>query len=219
MASPLAAVPLFVSLDATRLDVLAARSTSRAVAAGDVVAVCGAPADHLIVVETGALTATREHVDGRRLRLGEFPAPCAVDKVAVLDGGGYSATWIATVPSAVLLVPASAVRAVVEDVPAVRRHVLAHLAGQVRERQDDLVRTAFGDAVTRTAGWLVRAAAGAGTRVELPGAQQGLAETIGVTRVSVNRALRTLAGEGLVLVEPGAVRILAPELLARRAAI
>ncbi|MBP2324554.1 DNA-binding GntR family transcriptional regulator [Kibdelosporangium banguiense] len=38
-----------------------------------------------------------------------------------------------------------------------------------------------------------------------------------MTRVSVNRALRTLAGEGLVRVEPGAVNILAPELLVLRA--
>jgi CRP/FNR family transcriptional regulator len=37
-----------------------------------------------------------------------------------------------------------------------------------------------------------------------------------MTRVSVNRALRKLATDGLVRVEPGAVIILAPELLALR---
>jgi len=51
----------------------------------------------------------------------------------------------------------------------------------------------------------------------LPGAQQGLAERIGMTRVSVNRALRTLAREGLVRVGPSAVTVLAPELLVLRA--
>ncbi|HYQ62645.1 helix-turn-helix domain-containing protein [Actinophytocola sp.] len=49
------------------------------------------------------------------------------------------------------------------------------------------------------------------------GAQQGLAEALGLTRVSVNRALGTLADEGLVAVEPGAVVVLAPELLTLRA--
>jgi CRP/FNR family transcriptional regulator len=53
--------------------------------------------------------------------------------------------------------------------------------------------------------------------VVLPGAQAGLAETLGVSRVSVNRALGALARAGLVRVEPGAVVILAPAPLARRA--
>lgn len=217
MVSRLAEVPLLATLDAARLDALDARSTTRVVTAGAVVALRGAPAEHLIVVETGALTATREHADGRRLRLGEFAAPCAVDKVAVLDGLGHSATWLAAVDSTLRLVPAAELRAVVDDVPAARRHVLTHLAGELRARQDELADTVFADAVTRTAGWLVRAAARSGNRVVLPGAQQGLAEAVGVSRVSVNRALRTLSREGLVQVEPGAVRIIAPELLARRA--
>jgi CRP/FNR family transcriptional regulator, cyclic AMP receptor protein len=101
--------------------------------------------------------------------------------------------------------------------PAARRHVLAHRARRVRDQQDDLVLASLADAATRTAAWLVRAAAVGGSRVVVPGAQRGLAEAIGMTRVSVNRALRTLAADGLVRVEPGAVVLLAPELLALRA--
>ncbi|MFI5612034.1 Crp/Fnr family transcriptional regulator [Amycolatopsis sp. NPDC051903] len=213
----LATVPLFATLDAGRRARLAAGSVVRAVAAGEVVAPRGRPARHLIVVEAGLLTATHETEDGRRLRLGEFPAPCAVDKAAVLDGGRHTATWSAATRATVRLVPASAVLAVVDDVPAARRHVLVHLARHLREQQENLALTSFADATTRTAAWLVRTAAGTGSRVVLPGAQHGLAEAIGTTRVSVNRALKTLAAEELVRVEPGAVVILAPELLARRA--
>ena len=130
------------------------------------------------------LAAVHETEDGRRRRLGEFAAPCAVDKTAVLDGGGHTATWLTSARSRLRFVPAAEFRALV-DVASVRDHVLAHLAGQLRDRQDGLV--------------------------------LGLAETLGLTRVSVNRALRTLAGEGLVRVEPGAVVVLAPELLTLRA--
>lgn len=214
----LAAVPLFTGVDRDRLDRLAARSTARQVAAGTVVALRGQPAERLIVVASGALLATHETAGGRRLRLGEFGGPCAVDKVAVLDGRGYSATWQAASPSRLRLVPAAALLDLLDDVPAVRRHVLAHLSRQVRERQDELVHVAFSGAVERTAGWLVRAVERAGTTVRLPGGQEGLAEAIGMTRVSVNRALRELARDGLVRVEPGAVVVLAPELLAGRAA-
>lgn len=71
--------------------------------------------------------------------------------------------------------------------------------------------------MTRVAGWLVHRAAEEGVRVVLPGAQQGLADTLGVSRVTVNRALSSLARDGLIRTEPGAVTILAPELLTRRA--
>jgi CRP/FNR family transcriptional regulator len=213
----LAAVPFLGTLTRPRLARLAAVSFVRTVPEGRVVALRGEASTHLLVVETGALTAIRDTAAGQRLRLGEFPAPCAVEKAAVLDGNGYTATWVAATVSRIRSVPAREVLAAVDDVPAARRHVLAHLAFRLRESSDELVSAHFTDAATRTAAWLVRAAGRTGPRVVLPGAQHGLAEAIGVTRVSVNRSLRTLASEGLIRVEPGAVVITAPELLARRA--
>ncbi len=208
----LADVPLLAQVAPAHLDHLAAVSPPRELAPNTVVAVRGEPARHLVVVETGALTAVHETETGHRRRLGEFPAPCAVDKAAVLDGGGHTATWLTTTRSRLRLIPAAEFLALV-DVPSVRRHVFRHLAGQLRRSQEDTVLTSYTDATTRVATWLVRAATG---RVPLPGAQQGLAETLGLTRVSVNRALRRLADEGLVRVEAGAVVVLAPELLAHR---
>jgi CRP/FNR family transcriptional regulator, cyclic AMP receptor protein len=208
----LADVPLFAALDQASLDRLAIVSPLREVEADTVVAVRGVPARHLVVAETGGLSAVHETEAGQRRRLGEFAAPCAVDKAAVLDGGGHTATWVTTARSRLRFVPATEFLALV-DVPSVRAHVFTKLAGQLRSQQEDLVLTSFADATTRVAAWLVRAAT---PRVRLPGAQQGLAETLGLTRVSVNRALRTLTSEGLVRVEPGTVVVLAPELLTLR---
>jgi CRP/FNR family transcriptional regulator len=220
----LAAVPLFAGLDRQRLARLAGRSTVLTLAAGSVVALRGQVADRLIVVESGTVSAVRETAGGQRLRLGEFAAPCAVDKSAVLDAAGHTATWLAATRVRLRLVPASELFALVEDVATLRRHVLRVLARQVRDRQDELVAGRLADTTARTAAWLVRAAGrgsrpdrSGGRRVILPGAQQGLAEAIGASRVSVNRALRSLARDGLVRTEPGAVVILAPELLAQRA--
>jgi CRP/FNR family cyclic AMP-dependent transcriptional regulator len=212
----LADVPLLATLDRARLDRIVAAAPARTVPAGAVLAVRGEPATHLHVIETGEVVAIRETASGRRLRLGEFPAPCAVDKSAVLDGGGHTATWVARNRCRVRRLPAAEFLALLDDVPAARRHVLTHLARRLRHQQDDIVLASFADAVTRTAAWLVRAAASGGERIVVAGAQEGLAEAIGMTRVSVNRALRTLATDGLVRVEPGAVIVLAPELLALR---
>jgi CRP/FNR family transcriptional regulator, cyclic AMP receptor protein len=94
---------------------------------------------------------------------------------------------------------------------------LAHLAQRVRTQQQDLVLASLADVTTRTAAWLIRKASRSGTTITLPGAQQELAEEIGATWVSVNRALRALANEGLLQIRPCAVNILAPEILASRA--
>jgi CRP/FNR family transcriptional regulator, cyclic AMP receptor protein len=209
----LADVPLFTALSADVLDHLAAMSPPRTVPARTVVALRGEPARYLLVAESGGLTAVHETESGHRRRLGDFPAPCAVDKAAVLDGAGHTATWITTAASRLRLVPATEFLALV-NVPEIRAHVFTQLATQLRAAQTDLVLTSFADAPTRVAAWLVRAAT---PRVPLPGAQQGLAEALGLTRVSVNRALRTLTGEGLIQVERGTVLVLAPELLTLRA--
>jgi CRP/FNR family cyclic AMP-dependent transcriptional regulator len=206
-------VPLFAPLPPAALDHLAAVSPLRTVPTDTVVALRGAPARHLVVAETGGLTAVHETASGHRRRLGEFPAPCAVDKAAVLDNAGHTATWITTSTSRLRLIPAPEFLTLV-NVPEVRTHVFTQLASQLRATQADLVLTSFADAPTRVAAWLVHAAA---PNVPLPGAQQGLAETLGLTRVSVNRALRTLTTEGLIRVERSTVRILAPELLTLRA--
>lgn len=136
----------------------------------------------------------------------------------MLDAGGHTATWSAATRARLRFLPAHDLLAPIDDVPAARRHVLIHLARDLRDQQDDLVCASFADATTRTAAWLLRAAGrSATTTVVLPGAQQGLAEAIGASRVSVNRALRTLTTEGIIRVEPSVVTILASELLAHRA--
>lgn len=207
-------LPLLETLDPERRERLLAKAPTRTVEAGDTVAVRGEPATALIIVETGGLTAVHETAQGHRRRLGEFPAPCAVDKAAVLDGGGHTATWLATSRSRLRLLPAAELLALIDDVPEARRHVLRHLAGRLRDQQDDLVAASYADVEARIAAWLVRAAT---TRVLLPGAQQGLAESIGASRVTVNRALQKLAEDGLITVEPGTVTVINPELLVRRA--
>lgn len=115
------------------------------------------------------------------------------------------------------LLPAGELFALIDEVPAVRRHVLAYLAGQVDRRQEDLVRAAFDDGITRVARWLLRSARRSGPRVVLLGGQEGLADALGVTRVSVNRALQVLVRERLINVEPGAVTVLEARRLADRA--
>ncbi|WP_460358492.1 Crp/Fnr family transcriptional regulator [Actinoallomurus acanthiterrae] len=53
--------------------------------------------------------------------------------------------------------------------------------------------------------------------VSLPGSQQALADLLGVTRVTINRALARLQHDGLIELHRRTIVILAPELLELRA--
>jgi CRP/FNR family transcriptional regulator, cyclic AMP receptor protein len=198
------AVPMFAGLDDRRMTALRARAGVRHLDAGATVARRSEPARHLIVVEDGTLVATRDTAHGRRLRLGEHRGPCAVDKAAVLDGGGYTATWVAATPARVRLLPAVEFRRLLDEVPAVRRHVLRHLAAQVRQRQDGLVEAQSTGAAARIAGWLARQP---GDLVPLP-SQEQLGEALGASRVTVNRVLRRLHTDGVIRLERGRVVVL-----------
>jgi CRP/FNR family transcriptional regulator len=94
-------------------------------------------------------------------------------------------------------------------------HVLRYLAHQVGQGRAALAARATGSALTRLAHWLLTASGpGARPTVRLPAGQQGLAEELGLSRVTVNRALQQLARAGAVGLRPGAIIVLDPAELA-----
>ncbi|TLS42777.1 Crp/Fnr family transcriptional regulator [Streptomyces montanus] len=211
-------MPLLASLPDTSLRHLWAVSSPRTVPAGQVLRTVGDPAAHLILLLRGRVAAGTVTGTGRVLRFGEWAAPCALDKIAVIDGGGHTATLTALTPCGVRTLPRDHFLALVDDVSSVRAHVLRVLAGHARRQQERLTATATLPAEARLAAWLLdRAADTRSRRVPLPGSQQALADLLGVTRVTVNRALARLRRDVLIEVERGTVVILAPELLELRA--
>ncbi|WP_310591792.1 Crp/Fnr family transcriptional regulator [Streptomyces resistomycificus] len=71
----------------------------------------------------------------------------------------------------------------------------------------------------RLAGWLLERTAADRQPVPLPGGQRELADLLGVTHVTVNRALSRLRQDGLIRwAGDGRIEVTAPELLALRAA-
>jgi CRP/FNR family transcriptional regulator len=232
-------VPLFAGLDDARLRAVLDGSTPRRYRPGQPLWHAGDAADRLAILLAGRVAATAVTAAGRTLRFGEWAAPCALDKVAVIDAGGHTATFVAQTPCRVRLLPRDRFLALVDTAPAVRRHVLQLLARQARDQQRRWA-GGTGSAQARLAAWLLtEAGTPAGPRedagrtgtpaddpgdrpapgvvVALPDSQQVLAELLGLTRVTVNRELSRLRRDGLIAVDGGTVRILAPELLTRRA--
>lgn len=214
----LAGIPLLAALADDRLRELWTASLARSYATGQVLRNAGDPATHLMLLLRGRVAATATTSAGRVIRFGEFGAPCALDKIAVIDGRGHTAAFTALTPCAVRNLPRDRFHALLEGVPSARRHVLRVLAEHVRRQQRQYAAVATLRTEARLAAWLLeQAAAAADCRVTLPGSQESLADLLGVTRVTVNRALTRLRRDGLIAVRLRRVDILAPEVLRLRA--
>ncbi|WLW54594.1 Crp/Fnr family transcriptional regulator [Streptomyces sp. YU58] len=210
-------VPLFAALPDGDLGALWSASVPRRYDSGETLRVQGAPAHHLLVLLEGRTAASATTAGGRVVGFGTWAAPCALDKVALLDGAGHTATYTAVSPCTVRAVPRARFTALLDDSAAVRAHVFRLLAAQARAQQDRLTDTVALPCEARLAAWLLERQATAG-EVDLPGGQRELADLLGVTRVTVNRALSRLRHDGLIRwTDPGRIRIVAPELLALRA--
>lgn len=215
-------VPLFAGLDDDRLSALWELSVPRRYAVGEILRAQSAPAGHLLVLLVlldGRASASATAAGGHLVRFGAWQGPCTLDKVALLDRAGHTATFTALTPCAVRAVPRAKFLALPDDSAAVRAHVLRLLAAQAREQRHRLTDAGSLPTEARLAAWLLKQLADNG-RVSMPGGQRELAELLGVTRVTVNRALSRLRRDGLIgpAARDGGVAVLAPELLALRAA-
>ncbi len=135
----------------------------------------------------------------------------------MIDGRGHTATFTAETEVHVRALARDALLALIDDAATVRGHVLRILAAEARRQQERVVDAVL-PAQARLAAWLLRAADQAGI-VRLPDSQQQLAELLGLTRVTVNRALGTLRRDGLIEHDrrTGLLKLPAPELLHLRA--
>jgi CRP/FNR family transcriptional regulator, cyclic AMP receptor protein len=210
-AADLARVPMLARSPAEQLRDLAAALPVRHFTAGSVLLRQGAPAAHLLIMLEGQASAVVDHRAGDRSRYPLMTGPCVIDKAAVLAAGPYPATWVATAPGRALILSARAFWTLLRRQPQVREHVLRYLAREVGQSRDALTARASVPPVSRLAHWLLAASASGTTpTVCLPAGQQGLAEELGLSRVTINRALRQLASAGIVSVRPRAIVVLNP---------
>lgn len=217
LATPadLTRVPMLSQVTGERLSQLAQAHPVRHFAAGSVLLHQGAPATHLLIMLDGQASAVVHHPAGSRSRYPLMAGPCVIDKAAVLAARTYPATWVAITPGRALTLSAPTFWALLRHQPQMREHVLRYLAHQVAQSRDALAARAADTTISRLAHWLLTASAsGATPTVYLPAGQQGLAEELGLSRVTINRALQQLARAGIISVHPRAIVVLDPAKLA-----
>jgi len=200
--SALAACPVLAGLAPEVMSALAGRSRSRELTAGGVLFGAGDPADAVFVVASGSIVARVVTERGAVADLSVARPPELIGHVDVMAGDVRSCHAVAVEPATVVVVPASAVEEMLHASPATLRALAADLARIVRLQCDAAART-LDTAPVRLATLLLDIARGGADRVDFDGPQTLLAQRIGVTRQTFNRALHALADRGLVELVPG----------------
>lgn len=219
----LARCPLFEHADGEMLGTLAGQLRRRRFRRNEVIFHQGDPGDSLHVVAEGAVKIVLPSAEGEEaiiatLRQGDF-----FGELALLDGAPRSATATALEPTDTLMLPRSVLIEALDSVPGLRDALLAGVAYELRRLTGHVHELHFLDLAGRLAARLTSLARearpeGEGEiRLDWPFTQSDLASMIGGTRQSVNRLLRDLEVEGLIVIGQDELVIRDLAGLARRA--
>lgn len=158
----------------------------------------------LLVVVSGLVEISRTSEDGRKHLLGFLGAGAVAPLVRLLEDVPLGYDYHAHAAADVVVLPCSAMFAVLADEPILWRDIA--LLGLRRQRDSiaALHEQALGSTRRRIAGTLLTLARDTGTplrdgavlRIGLT--QTDLATMLGLSRQTLNKALRELAGEGVV---------------------
>ena len=196
---------LFRGLDDEALAQVGAAGRWRTYRRGQYIWYQGDPGDALLVVGEGRVKVVFGSEGGEEAVLVTAGGGEVLGEIALLDGGGRSASVVAVEPTTGLLLTRATVLEAMGRHPVVLEAMLRNVGGLVRrltEQAGDLV---FLDLGGRVAKLLLRLA---GDRAEATDvvldtglSQSELAAMVGATRPAVNRVLRLFVARGLIGVD------------------
>jgi CRP/FNR family cyclic AMP-dependent transcriptional regulator len=194
--SSLASIPALRGLAPGALEALAGQTFPARFTAGAVLRPAGTVARSVVLLLSGTVVATHGSSTGAQMWPERWIAPAIVDKPAVLDGRPAATGLLATTAVSVRLLPRTGFLRLLEEQESVRRHVLAQLARDAMTGRRRLAQAVTLPAVAQVAAWLSEQ--NPDQPVAWRGSQEHLARVLGLSRVTVNRALALLTRAGAV---------------------
>ncbi len=183
----------------------------------------GDPDDSLFLVRSGKVKLSRRGRDGRENLLSVNGPADVFGELSVFDPCPRTATATALTDARLSALGAADFRSWLARHPACAEQVLRMLARRVRRTHDALADLVFTDVPGRVAKALLGLAERFGTaepdgvRVPHDLTQDELAQLVGASRETVNKALADFTARGWLVVMPRTVVVLDAERLARRA--
>jgi CRP/FNR family transcriptional regulator, cyclic AMP receptor protein len=206
IASTLRQTPLLASLNDPELGLVAARSSTRSYAAGELLFSEGEPCRGLYVVMSGRIRIFKSSRSGREQVLAIEGAGSSVAELPVFDGGDYPASALAIEPSEIILILREDLRALCLESPELSLKLLQVVGSRLRQLVAIIEELSFTTLRGRLISWLLRTAKktgkvnGESVSFELGVTHQEIASQIGTVRELVSRNMARLQAEGLIQV-------------------
>ncbi len=215
--------PLFSALDAEAAVALRASMVETLAPRGTIIFNEGEIGDHMYVIVGGKIKLGHASSDGRESLLAVLGPGEIFGELSLFDPGPRTATATALTDARVLALGNTSLHPWLAGRPEVAEALLAALARRLRRTNDALADLVFSDVPGRVAKALLELADkfGAwheeGTLVKHDMTQEELAQLVGASRETVNKALADFTQRGWIRVDQREVLLLSVDRLARRA--
>jgi CRP/FNR family cyclic AMP-dependent transcriptional regulator len=215
--------PLFTALDDEAADALLESMSNLSLGRAEVLFREGDPGRSLYVIVDGKIKLGRTSPDGRENLLAILGPGEMFGELSVFDPGPRNATATAVAETSLVELGSDQLNAWLFGRPAVAQQLLSALARRLRRTNEALADLIFSDVPGRVAKALLDLAERFGQRTE-EGilvahdlTQEELAQLVGASRETVNKALADFAARNWIRLEARAVVLLDVERLRKRA--
>jgi CRP/FNR family transcriptional regulator, cyclic AMP receptor protein len=181
--------------------------------------------DRLYIIVSGKVKLARRSPDGRHQLLTVVGPSDVFGVASTLDGGPRTASAAAMTEVCAVSMDRDAIHAWIATRPEAAEQLLALLARRLRRSDTDLTDLISIDGPGRVAGQLLALAQRFGTcddgelRITPDLTQEEIAQLIGSSRETVNKALGSFANRGWIRIVGKSVLICEPERLAQRVSV
>ncbi|MDX1892154.1 Crp/Fnr family transcriptional regulator [Mycolicibacterium sp. 050158] len=190
---------------------------------GHTIFVEGEPGDRLYIIVSGKVKIVRGSSDGRENLLTVLGPSDMFGELAIFDPGPRTSSVTTITQVRAVSMDRDALRSWIAGRPEIAEQLLRVLARRLRRTNNNLGDLIFTDVPGRVAKQLLAlvqrfgAQEGNALRVTHDLTQEEIAQLVGASRETVNKALADFSQRGWVRVEGKSVLILDPERLAKRA--
>jgi len=215
--------PLFRSLDDEAASSLRSSMSTVRLRRGQALFHEGDSGDKLYIVGDGKVKLGRTSADGRENLLAILGPGQMFGELSLFDPGPRSATVTAVTDSSFFSLSHDDLLRWLDGRPDVARGLLAQLASRLRRANDVVADLVFSDVPGRVAKALLDLAdrfgrtSDDGVHVHHDLTQEELAQLVGASRETVNKALADFASRGWLRLEPRSVVLMDVDRLGRRA--
>lgn len=215
--------PLFAALDSEAAAALRSSMTEQSTPRGTVIFPEGEIGDHMYVILEGKVKLGHASPDGRESLMAVLGPGEIFGELSLFDPGPRTATATALTDARILALGNTSLHPWLAGRPEVAEALLAALARRLRRTNDALADLVFSDVPGRVAKALLDLAdkfgevTSQGLLVKHDLTQEELAQLVGASRETVNKALADFAHRGWVRVDQREVLLLSIDRLARRA--